>query len=120
MRLLRCVGFCFGLTSILLGQIQHSTTSTPAQVCGLEGVVAVAGGLALRTDGTVWECYGLSPPAPVSGLGGIVAIAASGENIALAGDGAVWEWEGPNEHRTRPATSPGWWRSLPAIPAVWP
>ncbi len=96
----RWASFCFGLASILPGQIQLSTRSTPAQVCGLQGVVAVAaggiGGLALKGDGTVWEWYGQSAPAQVSELSGIVGVAAGiGHYMALKSDGTVWEWPGP-------------------------
>lgn len=95
----RLASLCFGLASILPGQIQ-GPRSTPGQVCGLTEVVAVAAGgvgsLALKSDGTVWEWYGQSPPVQVSELSGIVEIAA-GEchNMALKSDGTVWEWTGP-------------------------
>src|ERR1035437_176055 len=84
--------------------------STLAQVNGLTGVIAVAGGhfhsLALKKDGTVWawgynihgqlgngnnnESY---VPIQVSGLNNVVAISAGWEHsMALKSDGTVWEW----------------------------
>lgn len=103
--------FCFGLAYTLSGQIQHSTTSTPAQVCGLRDVVAVAaggiGGLAAKSDGTVWEWYGQSAPTQVSGLSDIVRVAAGVcHYMALRIDGTVWEWE------------PGPWIAPVAAPSV--
>jgi alpha-tubulin suppressor-like RCC1 family protein len=90
---------------------------TPAQVSGLTGVMAIAGGnssghiLALKNDGTVWawglnkegelgngttSFYDANPtPLQVSGLTGVTAVAAgSGHSIALKNDGTVWAWGG--------------------------
>jgi len=109
MRCCRLVSLCFGLASILPGQLQQAWRSTPGQVCGLTNIVAVAGGgiggLALKSDGTVWEWYGPSPPVQVSELSGIVRIAAGNcHSMALKSDGTVWEWNGPwsGVGRTKP------------------
>jgi alpha-tubulin suppressor-like RCC1 family protein len=83
---------------------------TPVQVVGLSNVVAVAGeefgGLALRSDGTVWA-WGYNAngelgngttnesttPVQVQGLTGVTAIA-GGMSFGLArrSDGTVWAW----------------------------
>jgi len=88
------------LASFLPGQIQQSLRTTPGQVCGLKDVVAVAaggiGGLAVKSDGTVWEWYGQSAPAQVAELSDVVSVAAGiGHYMALKRDGTVWEWPGP-------------------------
>jgi len=97
------------------GQLGDGTTTsyrtTPAQVTGLSGVVAVAAGtdhsLALRSDGTVWawggDRYGQlgdganssaqPTPVQVTGLTGVTKIAAGGLfSLALRSDGTVWAW----------------------------
>ncbi len=100
------------------GQLGDGTTTnrtTPVQVSGLSGVIAVGGGarhsLALKSDGTVWawgdNTYGQlgdgtttshSTPAPVNGLTGVTAISVgNGHNLALKSDGTVWAW-GLNDH----------------------
>ena len=93
-----------------LGDGSTTTRSTPVQVSGLSGVIAIAGGdihsLALKSDGTVWawgyNYYGQlgdgstttrSTPVQVSGLSGVIAIAGGGDhNLALKSDGTVWAW----------------------------
>ena len=88
--------------------------STPVQVSGLSGVIAIAAGeyhsLALKSNGTVWAWgrnnYGQlgigtisdkKTPAQVSGLGSVIAIAAGTfHSIAIKSDGTVWSW-GINE-----------------------
>ena len=88
----------------------NGTHLTPAQVSGLTGVVAIAGGgyhsLALKSDGTVWawgyaaqgqlgDGTGLdrSTPVHVLGLTDVVAISGGFEhNLALKSDGTVWAW----------------------------
>ena len=97
------------------GQLGDGTTTTsqttPVEVTGLSGVVAVAAGidqsLALRSDGTVWawggDRYGqlgdgannAAQPTPVqvTGLTGVTKIAAGGLfSLALRSDGTVWAW----------------------------
>jgi alpha-tubulin suppressor-like RCC1 family protein/subtilisin family serine protease len=87
-----------------------SHRSTPAQVSGLSGVVAVAGGvnhsLAVKDDGTVWAWgdnnYGKlgdgtginrSTPVQVSGLSGVKDVAGGWQHsLALKDDGTVWAW----------------------------
>ncbi|GAB3429703.1 RCC1 domain-containing protein [Actinophytocola sediminis] len=90
-----------------------SSSASAAQVVGLSGVTALAGGrgavrYALRADGTVlawgqaplgqlgggWSAVGWSAvPAPVPGLTEVTSIAA-GRYHAVAGraDGTVWAW----------------------------
>jgi alpha-tubulin suppressor-like RCC1 family protein len=92
------------------------TSSTPVQVSGLTGMVAVAAGeyhsLALKSDGTVWT-WGINgdgelgigttsdsnTPVQVVGpngqgvLTGVIAIAAGGfHSLAFKSDGTVWAW----------------------------
>jgi alpha-tubulin suppressor-like RCC1 family protein len=83
----------------------------PVQVQGLSSIVAIAPGLALKSDGTVWswgtnDMFQLgdgntddtaiaSTPVQVSGLTNAVAIAGGGDNFyALTSDGKVWDWGG--------------------------
>ena len=95
------------------GQLGDGTTTghnTPAQVTGLSGVTAVAGGwlhsMALKNDGTV-SSWGYNQqgqvgdgtftqrntPVQVSGLGGVTAVAAGyWHSLALKNDGTVWAW----------------------------
>lgn len=100
------------------GQLGNGTTSvggcvcvtTPVQVSGLTGVVAVSGGighsLALKGDGTVWAwgdnsdgqlgngtTANSSTPVAVPGLAGVSAIAAGREHsLALMSNGTVRAW----------------------------
>jgi alpha-tubulin suppressor-like RCC1 family protein len=103
----------------LFGQLGDGTSgvnakkSTPVQVTGLGGVIAVACGsqftIALARDRTVWawgnnfggvigdwKIYraGNSPiPVQVSGLAGVAAIAAGEDHaLALVEGGSVWTW----------------------------
>jgi hypothetical protein len=87
-----------------------SHRSTPAQVSGLSGVVAVAGGvnhsLAVKDDGTVWAWgdnqYGKlgdgtginrSTPVQVGGLSHVTDVAGGwSHSVALKDDGTVWAW----------------------------
>ncbi|WP_160295188.1 putative Ig domain-containing protein [Geobacter sp. OR-1] len=87
-----------------------SGSSTPAQVSGLSGIVAIATGdshaIALKDDGTVWtwgsNSFGqlgngttdtTSTPAIVNGLSQVVAIAGGyAHSLAVKSDGTVWAW----------------------------
>jgi alpha-tubulin suppressor-like RCC1 family protein len=86
--------------------------TSPVQVVGLAGVVAIAGGryhsLAVRSDGSVWAwgynsdgqlgngVTSTSPtpvPTRVPGSNGIVSVAGGGfHSLALRSDGTVWSW----------------------------
>jgi uncharacterized repeat protein (TIGR01451 family) len=101
---------------------ERGIQSTPVQVGGLGGVVALAGGnaidyfcgncgqrLALKSDGTIWAWGdnddgqlgdgttttwpGRMTPAQVAGLAGVIAIGAGNlHSLAVKGDGTVWAW----------------------------
>ena len=97
------------------GELGDGTTderTTPVQVTGLGGIVAVAGGwrhsLAVKSDGTLWT-WGVvssgswgdgvfevhSTPVLVVGLDGVVAATAGREHsLAVKNDGTVWAWGG--------------------------
>ncbi|HJP79986.1 MAG TPA: hypothetical protein VJ914_37285 [Pseudonocardiaceae bacterium] len=88
---------------------QPFDSPVPVQVHGLSNVVAIAPGLALKSDGTVWS-WGdnvmwelgdgntdgtaiATTPVQVSGLTNVTAIANNGYNgYALTSDGKVWDW----------------------------
>src|SRR5579884_2980960 len=100
------------------GNTGSPSMSSPAQVSGLSGVIAIAAGqyhsLALKADGTVWawgsnnddqlgttasgSCYtyssGPCSATPVQvPITNVVAIAAGQyHNLALRSDGTVWAW----------------------------
>ncbi|MBI3043630.1 MAG: fibronectin type III domain-containing protein, partial [Betaproteobacteria bacterium] len=72
--------------------------STPVQVGGLTGVTAIASGLAVKSDGTVWQITGVVASLS-SGLNDVVAVASGGGQtsgeihyLALKSDGTVWAW----------------------------
>jgi alpha-tubulin suppressor-like RCC1 family protein len=98
-----------------LGTADTGNHTTPAQVPGLSGIVAISAGyrysLALKNDGTVYSwgqnadgelgngslgtgnCACVAVPAPVSGLTGVVSIAAGeGHGLAILQDGTVRAW----------------------------
>ena len=98
--------------------------STPVQVNGLTGVVAVAEGkvqsLALKSDGTVWSwgdnsCGQLgigtttnqSTPVQVNGLTGMVAVAGGYlHSLALKSDGTVWAWGDNDDYQLGIVSTP--------------
>ena len=88
----------------------------PAQVSGLSGVAAMAGGwehsLALTSDGRLWawgsgntgrlgDGTHISRPTPIQigtrAAAGLTALAAGEHSLALKRDGSVWAWGG-NEY----------------------
>jgi alpha-tubulin suppressor-like RCC1 family protein len=98
-----------GIGPIMPGQ----ESTTPVQVSGLSGVVAIAAGyehmLALKSNGTVWAWGDNSSgqqgigstetdapqfyPEQVIGLSDVVAIAAGeSHSLAVESDGSVWIW----------------------------
>ena len=120
------------------GQLGDGTTTyyrtSPVQVPGLTGVVAVAGGgyysLALKSDGSVWAWgmndYGQlgdgtktnrSLPVQVPGLTGVLAVLAGySHSVAVKADGTLWAWgsnssgqlgDGTTMIRSSPVQSPG-------------
>jgi alpha-tubulin suppressor-like RCC1 family protein/ferric-dicitrate binding protein FerR (iron transport regulator) len=136
MEMVRDVVYAWGRNNS--GQLGNGTTNdspNPVPVPGLDGVMAVAGGLfgrtvALKSDGTVWTWGGNSVgqlgdgtttdrlmAGPVPGLSGIVAIAAGGGfTVALKNDGQVFAWgwnsygqlgEGSTNNRAIPVPVPG-------------
>lgn len=73
--------------------------STPTQVPGLTGVIAIAAGAdhnaALRGDGTVSLWNAKRELVPIAGLDRVTAIAAGGDRtVALRDDGTVWQYGG--------------------------
>ena len=94
-----------------LMQNRDACNPFPAQVPGLSGIIAIAGGeihsVALKSDGTVWawgssnnsngelgnRTRSFNSPGQVDGVSGVTAIAANwGYTVALKSDGAVWAW----------------------------
>ena len=99
------------------GQLGDGTTTdrtTPVQVGGLSGIIAIASSwihtVALKSDGTVWvwgwnsvgqlgdgTTTDRTTPVQVSGLSGIIAIdAGRTHTVVLENDDTVWAWGGNN------------------------
>ena len=72
----------------------NTFSSVPKLVNGLFGVKAIAAGgtaLALKTDGTVWQCC--QPVSQISALSNITAVASGPtHSMALQSNGVVWAW----------------------------
>lgn len=100
----------------------QSQRGAPVRVAGIQNAVAIAGAMALLSDGTVmtWgegrhgrlgngTTTNAPEPVPVSGLRNVVAIASRNDGaLALLADGTVWAWgnnykgqNGPNGHVDR-------------------
>jgi alpha-tubulin suppressor-like RCC1 family protein len=93
-----------------LGDGTKTNKSSPIQVSGLTGIIAVEAeaytSLALKSDGTVWgwgqndkgqlgdgATKDSATPVQVMGLIGVSAISAGvGHSLALKSDGTVWAW----------------------------
>ncbi len=131
-----------------LGDGTLTNRSTPVQVSGLSGVVAIAASsyatsLALKSDGTVWAwgyngdgelgngtTTNSSTPMQVTGLTGVVGITAGSYHVvAVKSDGTVWGWgyggfgqlaNGTSSNTTTPvqAVGPGGTGVLSGIVAV--
>jgi alpha-tubulin suppressor-like RCC1 family protein len=66
--------------------------STPVQVPGIAGAVAIASSCAVLANGTLW-CWGdNNPPTQVSGLTNVVAVSGDGTRCAILADGTLWCW----------------------------
>jgi alpha-tubulin suppressor-like RCC1 family protein len=62
-------------------------------VAGLTSVTAIAGGYAVKSDGTLWRWGGdVSAPVQVPGLTAVTAIAVGNATYVLKSDGSVWAW----------------------------
>lgn len=125
------------------GQLGIGTTSatpvtSPVQVSGISGVIAIAAGnansLVLKSDGTVWgwgynldgrlgtgTTAGSTTPVQASGLSSVIAIATGdGVSLALKSDGSVWAWgSGPlGNGTTAGSTIPVQVQSLSGMTAI--
>lgn len=105
---------------------KYTKRNTPAQVNGLDDIVAIDGGMyhtiVLKSDGTVWtwgyNSYGQLGrvtvdadsriiPGQVNSLSNITAIAAGGvHNLALKSNGTIWAW-GYNRNGELGSGTPG-------------
>ena len=108
------------------GQLGDGTTTTrtsPVQVTGISGAVAIDAGdshsLAVKSDGTLWA-WGVNglgqlgdgtttnrtAPVQVAGLSGVVAAAGgTHHSLALESDGTVWAWGVNNYHQLGDGTT---------------
>lgn len=92
-----------------LGDGTNVDKTTPVQVSGLTGIVAITAGdfhsLAIKNDGTLWawgsNSYGelgvsggnRNAPVQVTGVSGVIGISAGqSHSVILKDDGTVWSW----------------------------
>lgn len=54
--------------------------------------------LAIRSDGTLWNCNGSDQPIQLDAHSDWIALLPGGDELALASDGSLWSWGHPSFH----------------------